>query len=177
MTRIYQTIRFQCWLFTILSNRCKNLSCTQHVAPRDAGRVTELQMPQYICWLSSLEVYNLDGSRIYGKEEKGEASKHCNCDTSRPLFESQAFLQEFLHGPIETRANYPCLHIAQLRCNNTSQGPCNWADVIEPDPPTWDSLHECQEKRGTDKHWNEGFSYVKPSIYCIDQWRWMHQTN
>lgn len=93
-------------------------------------------------WSSSLKIKQLDGESVDRKEQAGEGNEHCNCGTRHPMFKSKALLEELLDRAIETRSDDPRVDIAQLRCNDASEGPCHWAYVIEPDPPAWDSLVE-----------------------------------
>lgn len=70
-------------------------------------------MPDKRC-LSSLEIDYPDGKCVDEKEEKREGNEHCNCGSCHPLFKSQDLLEELLHRPVKTRADYPGVHIAQL---------------------------------------------------------------
>ena len=97
-------------------------------------------MALYFLSLSSLEIDEFDGDCKDGEEEEDEGKEHGSRSSDHTGAISKAYFQVLFHGPLETLSHNDGVYVPKLRRYNSPQSPCNRADVVEPNPPSWEAL-------------------------------------
>ena len=106
--------------------------------------------------LSFLEIDEFDGECKDGEEDEDEGKEHRNRNSDHARAISKAYFQVFFHRPLETLPHSYGVYVAKLRRYNSPQRPCNRADVVEPNPPSWEAL--------INKNRTEEVSKIKPTF-------------
>lgn len=89
---------------------------------------------------SFLEVEDLDRDSKHKKEQNVEANKNCSWNSNHPRTIAETNFQILLHSALKSRSYNLGFHVAELRGDNSSECPCNRADIVEPNPPSRDVL-------------------------------------